>query len=216
MSRRNVRFRSHTLPIKAFSRNDFIFKEKYILRRASFRDLRSIYNFFITLENDKSARKFYRYLPCNTFKERIKTLFFLLKRVMFNEILRLISNKYFIAFIAITNKKVIGINHIDVNFKKNDGEYGIAILREYRGLGLGYMLSILSINYAKLLKVKKIYLTVDTDNIAGLSLYRKLGFKIAKKITKGDYRYVTKEYVDYFVMELNLFNKVIKTTKKRS
>jgi len=62
----------------------------------------------------------------------------------------------------------------------------------------------LAISHAKRLGVKKLTLTVDVDNVRGIKLYRKLGFKTTKLIKRGDYRYLTGVRVDIYTMELHL------------
>jgi len=105
----------------------------------------------------------------------------------------------------IKSKRVIGICHVSVSRDKGIGElighYGIVITREYRGMGLGKILSLVTFNIAKKLGVKLVRLHIDVDNIRAINLYTRLGFKIKKRVHKGDYRYTTREYIDYYIME---------------
>jgi len=104
--------------------------------------------------------------------------------------------------LGLIDDKVIGVCHIETNLIKGEGTYGIAILRDYRGRRIGYKLSSYAIMYAKKLGVNRIILTVDSDNITALKLYKKLGFRVIDYIERGDYRYTTKEFVDFYKMEL--------------
>jgi len=170
--------------------------------KATLVDLPHVYRFFVELENDLEARKFYRYLPCRTPEQRIRALLFLFLRLFTN--ILLFTNRRYVLFIALLKKRVIGVCHIDIKLKEKKGSYGIAILKGFRGRGLGYRLSILAISHAKRLGVKKLTLTVDVDNVRGIKLYRKLGFKTTKLIKRGDYRYLTGVRVDIYTMELHL------------
>ena len=177
-------------------------KLSYSIARARLVDLPRIYRFFVELENDLEARKFYRYLPCRTPEQRIHTVLFLFLRLFIN--ILLFANRRYVLSIALLKKRVIGVCHIDINLKEKRGSYGIAILKGFRGMGIGYKLSISAISHAKRLGVKKLTLTVDVDNMRGIKLYRKLGFKITKLIKRGDYRYLTGVRVDIYTMELYL------------
>lgn len=64
-------------------------------------------------------------------------------------------------------------------------ELGIAILREFRGLGLGRAMLEAGIDWAKSVGVRKLKLGVFATNDRALALYRKLGF-IEEARLKGE------------------------------
>lgn len=98
-----------------------------------------------------------------------------------------------------------GIVHVIKNSKENIVGYcaitdiftdipcvvSIAILPEYRGKGLGNLLLINTIDYAKKRwKNKNLLLHVRPSNEIALKLYEKIGFKL-NKVVKNYYRYDT-------------------------
>jgi len=177
-----------------------IFKELNILV------LINLFLFFLKLEQDKDVRKFYRFMACRSLSQKIMVL---IKLLVYLSIFRYpLFGKFFIGYLAIdaNHKRIVGLCHILVDLRKGIGQYGIVVSREYRGLGIGRWLSSLALNKAKRMGVKYILLTVDVDNYVAISLYKKLGFRIIRKVHKCDYRYVTNEHVDCYVMILNLGN----------
>lgn len=77
---------------------------------------------------------------------------------------------------------------------KHHGRFGIAILKEYWGIGLGSVLMEEMIEWANQNSIEKITLEVDEDNERGLALYKKYGFKEEgllikdKKMKDGRYK----------------------------
>jgi len=63
------------------------------------------------------------------------------------------------------------------------------------------MVSLVAFDIARRLGVKLVRLHVDIDNTRAINLYTRLGFKIKKRVYKGDYRHIIREYVDYYIME---------------
>ncbi len=57
------------------------------------------------------------------------------------------------------------------------GAFGISVLKEYWGMGLGQELIAHMIHWAKEHGIRKINLAVRTDNDKGVHLYKKMGFK---------------------------------------
>lgn len=167
----------------------------------------SIVKYFIELNKDVFARRYYRYMHCQSPFEIFYCLFYFFYKITFNKIIFNIFHKYLILVIAVDEsmKKIIGICHIDVYKEPTPGllvgYYGISLLGEWRGRGIGKILSIIAFKIAKELNVKLVRLHVDTDNKRALKLYKNLGFKIKKSITKCDYRNLTDEFVDCYLME---------------
>ena len=100
------------------------------------------------------------------------------------------------------NNKVVGTTGIELGEerKKHVGDFGIAIIKGYRGIGLGkYMIQEI-LRQAKELKPipKCIRLGVYPNNKPALALYKKSGFKkvavIPKQITFG------KKMIDEIIM----------------
>lgn len=98
------------------------------------------------------------------------------------------ENSLFI--IAEINGKVIG----NLNFTGGSrqrtfhtGEFGVSVLKEYWGRGIGQQLIKYMINWSKQSGIiRKINLRVRTDNKRGISLYKKLGF-LEEGIIKRDF-----------------------------
>ena len=83
--------------------------------------------------------------------------------------------------IAIIDGKVAGTAGIEVVGKKykvkHRAEFGISVLKEYWGLGLGKALTKACIQCAKNAGYDQLELNVVADNDRALSLYRSLGFE---------------------------------------
>ena len=128
--------------------------------------------------------------------------------VVLGNVLWNITNRYLLFVLAEDSsknkKKIIAVCHITVYNEKTTnqlvGDYGIVVLKDYRGKGIGKLLSVLAMRIAKEMGVSVLMLTVDVDNERAIKLYERLGFRIHKCIHKGDYRHITNEYVDYYIM----------------
>ncbi len=85
-----------------------------------------------------------------------------------------------IELIAILDGKVVGTAGIEAVGKKykvkHRAEFGISLLKEYWGLGLGKELTKACIQCAKEAGYDQLELNVVADNESALSLYRSLGF----------------------------------------
>ena len=85
--------------------------------------------------------------------------------------------------------------------ERDNASLGIALAKEYRGLGLGEGLLRLNIRYTKkLLRPKNIYLSVFATNKRAQKLYRKLGFREIARLPKWINHYG--KYVDLILMRL--------------
>lgn len=86
-----------------------------------------------------------------------------------------------IEIIAIVDSKVVGtagIEAVGAKYKvRHRAEFGISILKEYWGLGLGRALTGACIQCAKQAGYKQLELNVVANNERAVSLYRDMGFK---------------------------------------
>ncbi len=111
--------------------------------------------------------------------------------------------------LAMHNDELIG-NVSIINSNKNlrltshVANFGIAIQKDFRGFGLGFLASKIVIKEAekKLKHIQQIQLNFIGTNTAGLKLYHKLGFKECGRIPKGFL--FRGEYVDDVQMYLDL------------
>lgn len=91
--------------------------------------------------------------------------------------------------VAKYNNKIIGSTSINLHRGKEEhvAEFGISILKDYRGIGLGEYLTTEIIKLSKTQlqpKPKIIRLSVFPTNKAAISLYEKMGFKKVAQIPK--------------------------------
>lgn len=106
--------------------------------------------------------------------------------------------------VAEINGKIVG----NLNFSggprqrtSHVGEFGVSILKEYWGNGIGEELIKYLICWSKNSGViRKINLRVRTDNIRGIQLYKKLGFS-EEGIVKRDFL-INDEFYDSLIMGL--------------
>lgn len=108
-----------------------------------------------------------------------------------------IAQKKAIQLLAIINGKLIGI--ADINMKdrveSHEGVFGISLLKEYRGMGIGRKLmeTILKEAERNLEGIRLVTLSVFANNPLAHNFYKKLGFKEYGKLPggvfhKGEYR----------------------------
>ncbi|MFO7883122.1 MAG: GNAT family N-acetyltransferase [Kosmotogaceae bacterium] len=94
-----------------------------------------------------------------------------------------------LAIIAVDDKdRVIGMLDFDGGPKlrtKHSGEFGITVLKEYWGMGIGKTMVSYLITWAKNLgTVRKIDLKVRSDNKRAIDLYKRMGFEIEGEISR--------------------------------
>lgn len=106
--------------------------------------------------------------------------------------------------IAEVNGKVVGNLNFSGGIRQRTahvGEFGVSILKEYWGNGIGEELVKYLINWSKNSgMIRKINLRVRTDNTRGVSLYKKLGF-LEEGIIKRDFL-INGEFYDSLLMGL--------------
>ena len=100
-------------------------------------------------------------------------------------------------FLLLDEEKPVAYGHLDVSDEATIASHcdskeeglktektiwlGIAVSENYTGKGLGLIMMNQLISFAKNNKVKQIKLSVDNNNEAAISLYKKLGFVLREK-----------------------------------
>ena len=109
--------------------------------------------------------------------------------------------------IALVDGKVAGtagIEAVGSKYKvRHRAEFGISILKEYWGLGLGRALAEACIKCAKDAGYSQLELNVVDDNARAVSMYRKLGFEEFGRNPMG-FRSRTNGYQELIYMRLKL------------
>jgi ribosomal protein S18 acetylase RimI-like enzyme len=77
--------------------------------------------------------------------------------------------------VAVAGEEVIGSIHVDAS-RHGFGELGMAVMREWRGRGVGSALLAAAIDWARERGLHKLSLSVFPHNTAAVALYRKHGF----------------------------------------
>lgn len=106
--------------------------------------------------------------------------------------------------IAEFNGKVVGNLNFSGGLRQRNahaGEFGVSILKEYWGNGIGKELIKYLISWSKNSGIiRKINLRVRTDNTRGIYLYKKFGF-LEEGIVKRDF-FINGEFYDSLLMGL--------------
>ena len=101
--------------------------------------------------------------------------------------LKAIREKKAVTLVAEHNNKIVGSSSVRMGIERQSrlGTFGISVRKEYRGIGLGKVLSKGAIKLAKKeLKVRVIELHVFESNKIAINLYKKIGFKEVAKLPK--------------------------------
>ena len=104
--------------------------------------------------------------------------------------LYLIEKNKWIYHLLFYKEKIIGLYYIKkIGFKNNNGTVkksptfgGPFVIKKYRGNKLGFLLTKICFHQAKLLKLKKLYSTVISENIHSLKLSEIVGWNKTGKI----------------------------------
>jgi RimJ/RimL family protein N-acetyltransferase len=117
---------------------------------------------------------------------------------------KLISNNWPVYY-AVDDGRVVG--WVDITPAANPrlahrGSLGMGLIADYRGRGLGTQLITKAIQHAKEIGLEKVELTVYTENIAAIRLYKKMGFTEIGVVKH--YRKLNGKYFDCLQMELFL------------
>jgi len=103
--------------------------------------------------------------------------------------------------VAEVDGKVVGVGEVKIGeFKKNShtAELGLAITKEFRGLGVGKALIKEMLSYAEKKGVEKVWLSVFSTNNAAIRLYQKFGF-VVEGVRKKQFK-INNTYVDELLM----------------
>lgn len=107
-----------------------------------------------------------------------------------------------IFLVAKVNGKVIGtLGFSSSHYKryKHKGQFGVSIVKQYWGCGVGRQLIETLLNWADDVGIVKITLEVDANNLRAISLYKKLDFE-EEGILKNDKYLGNGVYIDSIVM----------------
>lgn len=106
--------------------------------------------------------------------------------------------------IAEIDNKIVGNLNLSGGLKERTahvGEFGVSVLKEYWGYGVGQELIKFLIDWCETTKIiKKINLRVRTDNTRGIRLYKKFGF-LEEGIVKRDFL-INGKFYDSLLMGL--------------
>ncbi len=114
-----------------------------------------------------------------------------------------VQSKHSVMIAARVEGKIVGcLGFQGSNRKRTEhtGIFGISVMKEYWGIGIGKLLLESLISFAEDTGVTKINLKVRTDNIQAIALYEKMGFQI-----EGRERWGIKidgVYYDFYLMGL--------------
>ena len=111
------------------------------------------------------------------------------ERKWLEEIIRKIKNKEALQIFAECESKIIGSSGISISrnsAKSHAGDFGITILEEFTGKGLGTKLMNKTIEIGTAdLGIEMVVLHVFSKNKRAINLYKKMGFKEAGRIKNG-------------------------------
>ena len=108
--------------------------------------------------------------------------------------------------IAEIDGKIVGNLNFSGGARKrilHTGEFGMSVLKNYWRKGIGEQLLTYLIDWSKNTGIiRKLNLRVRTDNISGICLYKKLGFKEEGIVTR-DFE-INNEFYDSILMGLEI------------
>lgn len=109
----------------------------------------------------------------------------------------------FVHMFAVEGKKILGMGTIFFSNKTNTKHVGnlvsIHVDKSKRKMGIGQKIIEALLKEARLKKLVKLELTVNTIQIPAINLYLKYGFTVVGKLQKTIF--VGKEYYDEYIME---------------
>lgn len=112
-----------------------------------------------------------------------------------------IKKKKYIYLIAEHDGKIIGSTTVGKKFSEVEqhiGDYGISILQDYTGIGIGTKLTENILRLAKEMKIEILEMSVYGENKVAQGLHKKMGFTVVGKIPHGIKR--KGKYMDNIIM----------------
>ena len=111
------------------------------------------------------------------------------EKIFLGDILKEIKKRKSVSLVAECEGKIVGLATIDLLKERQEhmGDFGISIIKGYRGIGLGKQMMIEVLKLAKKElkpKPKIIRLSVFKNNIPAIALYKKMGFKEVAEVPK--------------------------------
>ena len=169
--------------------------KKALLRNADYRDGSAVFELFNRVHEETDY--LLSYPDGNSYTVDQEANFLKKKSDSLNEI----------EIIAVIDDKFVataGIDAVGIKYKvRHRAEFGISVLKEYWGQGIGEALLRACIECAKEAGYKQLELNVIGDNTSAISLYKKLGFKEFGRNPKGfNSRYSGYQELVYMYLEL--------------
>jgi len=112
-------------------------------------------------------------------------------------------NQIRFAILEVKKLELIGVESImKIDWYNRHGELGIFIGdKRYWGLGYGTEAIILLLDYAfNILNLNKIYLRVIEYNVRAIRAYKKIGFRVVRRLRNHRFRW--ERYWDEFIMDI--------------
>lgn len=88
-----------------------------------------------------------------------------------------------LTLLGFVEEKPVGYGHLD--YEGGRTWLGIALIEGYTGKGFGKKIMDYLLTYADESNLPEIYLSVDKENIAAVSLYNKLNFEVVKELNSA-------------------------------
>ena len=104
-----------------------------------------------------------------------------------------------------TEQQIVGSASLKFNpqeTSKHKAELSISVHDDYQNVGIGMAMLKHLLDIARMKKLRKVWLRVNTDNDRAVHVYKKAGFEIEAKLCKE--RYVKSKYRDEYRMAIFL------------
>ncbi len=82
-------------------------------------------------------------------------------------------------FLAWSHGRVVGHSSLIADLHKGDAEFIVFVSEPCRNRGIGTELTLLAVDKAKELGLRKIWLTVESFNFRAIRVYQKVGFELS-------------------------------------
>lgn len=166
-----------------------------LLRPEVASDLEMLWDMYSTLSEDSL-----RFLPIPFTKERIESW---IETLDYDKVLPIVAvvkedaeDERIVAGATLAFQQVEAYRH--------KAEFGITVHDDYQNKGLGTAMTKHMIYIAQVKGLKKISLTVVTENHRAIRVYQRCDFRIEGRLEKAHYNYVTGDYGDDYLMALLL------------